>query len=100
MASTAKSNTKGTDKEIHMQDLVTQQVLVSFASLWEILLTIKIYLEKQIFHRLLLQKRLMAVSFRRVNYCCIVCCYCKPCKRHLKNLIAFKALRSFDWVKR
>ena len=37
-----------------MQRLVTQQVLVSSASLWEILLTIKIYLEKQIVHPLLL----------------------------------------------
>jgi len=59
MASTAKSNAKDTDKEIHMQRLVTQQVVVSFSSLWDILLTIKIYLEKQIFHRLLLQKRFM-----------------------------------------
>ena len=46
-------------KKIYMQHLVTQQVLVGSASLWEILLTVKICLEKQIVRCSLPRKRFL-----------------------------------------
>ena len=50
-----------------MQRLVMQQVLVGSAKLWEIFLTGKICLEKQIVRCSLPRKRLTAVPFREVN---------------------------------
>ena len=52
-----------------MQRLVTLQVLVGSESLWEILLTVKRFLEKQIVRFSLPRRRCTAVPFRGVNYC-------------------------------
>ena len=52
-----------------MQRLVTLQVLVGSESLWEILLTVKRFLEKQIGRFSLPQRRCTAVPLRGVNYC-------------------------------
>ena len=48
-----------------------QQVLVGPASLWGILLTVKISLEKQLRCCLLLRERFAAVPFRGVTYCSV-----------------------------
>ena len=48
-----------------------QQVLLGSSSLWEIFLTVKICLEKQIMRCTLPRKRFTAVPFGEVNYFCI-----------------------------
>ena len=48
-----------------------QQVLLGSASLWEIFLTVKICLEKQIMRCSLPRKRFTAVPIGEVNYFCI-----------------------------
>ena len=52
-----------TPKKIYMQCLVTQQVLVGSPSLWGILLTVRICLEKQIVRCSLPRKKFTAVPF-------------------------------------
>ena len=53
----------------YMQRLVTLQILVGSESLWEILFTVKRFLEKQIVRFWLPRRRCTAVPFRDVNYC-------------------------------
>ena len=61
-ASTARANVEDTEKK-YMQRLVTLQVI------WEILFTIKRFLEKQIVRFSLPRRRFPAVPFRGVSYC-------------------------------
>ena len=70
-ASTARGDVEDTEKDICSAGLVMQQVLLGSASLWEILLTVKICLEKQIMCCSLPRKRLTAVPFGEVKYFCI-----------------------------
>ena len=48
-----------------------QQVILGSLSLWEIFLTVKICLKKQIMRCSLPRKRFTAVPFEEVNYLCV-----------------------------
>ena len=68
-ASTARGDVE--DTETDMKRLVMQQVLLGSASLWEMFLTVKICLKKQIMCCSFPRKRFTAVPFGEVNYLCI-----------------------------
>ena len=61
----------GRYRKRYMERLVMQQVLLGSSSLWEIFVTVKICLEKQVMRCTLPRKRFTAVPFGEVNYFCI-----------------------------
>ena len=73
-----------------------QQVLLGSASLWEIFLTVKVCLEKQIMRCSLPRKRFTTLPFGEVNYLCI---YAVDLAKGVFNKFIEETLSALRWLK-